>query len=138
MLQLVYASAASEPFSANALRTLLQLSRSRNELYGVTGMLLYHQGSFLQILEGPEEGVKLIFSSIERDPRHARTKVLHSGAIVRREFPEWSMGFVDTASWGTRPSGMLDYTRLAAERAQIPTAARKYVHFFFDGLCRQA
>lgn len=144
MMQIVYASAACDPFSAHALRALLEQSRLRNSTYNVSGLLLYHQGSFLQILEGPSDSVENIYRSIERDLRHQRTTVLLKKTIAQREFAEWKMGFVDTASWGLRPGGMLDYTRLSCEGggsevgAVLPSQARKYVRFFFDGLCRQA
>lgn len=146
MQQIVYASAACDPFSGHALRILLQQSRTRNAMYKVSGMLLYHEGSFLQILEGPPDAVEYLYSSIERDPRHTRTKVLLRKKIAQREFAEWTMGFVDTASWGSRPYGMLDYTRLRLEAGEaasglpggLPSQARKYLRFFYDGLCRQA
>ncbi len=62
LIQFIYASAASSPFTSEALRTLLAKSRSRNSLYGVSGVLLYYDGSILQVLEGPEDTV---------DPHHA-------------------------------------------------------------------
>jgi hypothetical protein len=144
MIQIVYASAACAPFSANALRVLLEQARARNTTYNVSGLLLYHQSSFLQILEGPRDSVEHIYHSIERDPRHDRTKVLLRKTLAQREFAEWKMGFVDTASWGLMPRGMLDYSRLNCEgvgsevASGVPSQARKYVRFFFDGLCRQA
>lgn len=74
MLQFIYASAASATFSPEDLRMLLAKARSRNTLYSVTGMLLYHNGSFLQVLEGPPTSVGIIFDSIQRTAATAARK----------------------------------------------------------------
>ncbi len=103
----------------------------------VSGMLVYHGGSFLQVLEGAEENVATVFESIERDPRHDRTKVLLRQTIERREFGEWSMGFVDGGTAVTKPAGMVDYYRGLPELSDAATRARQYLRFFQNGLYRQ-
>ena len=70
VLQLGYASAATVEFSDDDLRELLAKSRSNNMAAGITGMLLYHEGSFLQVLEGPSEAVEHLYARIRRDKRH--------------------------------------------------------------------
>ena len=70
MLQLIYSSAATVPCTATDLNQLLECARARNTLFNVSGMLLYHSGSFLQVIEGPESGIDTIYRSIARDPRH--------------------------------------------------------------------
>jgi hypothetical protein len=136
MLQLVYISAASAAFTSEALRALLTKARLRNSIYGVTGVLLYHHGSFLQILEGPETGVELIYASIQRDARHSNPKILNRETILRREFEDWSMGFIDASRWHLVP-GMIDYHRVP-QVAPASTAAQHYLRLFHQGLCRQA
>ncbi len=138
MIQLVYASAATAPFTPDALKALLAKARMRNTTYGVSGMLLYHEGSFLQVLEGEPTHIDLIYHSIARDPRHRSPKVLFKSEIARREFPDWSMGYVDTTAWPSRAPGHVDYLRLPEPASNVPTAARKYLRLFQQGLCRQA
>jgi hypothetical protein len=138
MIQIVYVSAARDPFSQEALSILLAKSRVRNALYSVTGMLLYHSGSFLQILEGPVEGVQTIFSSIARDPRHLDTKVLHNQPIDRREFADWSMGFLEVDFNLRHTPGKIDYRTALMRLPSAPTAAKRYLRLFHQGLCRQA
>ncbi len=137
MLQLVYSSAATEPFSAPALAKLLATARARNDLFNITGMLLYHSGSFLQVLEGPESGIDMIYRSIARDPRHTSTKVLVRQEIARREFEKWSMGFADTSASPQRPTGFVDYHRTLPSLSDASTRAGQYLRFFQQGLCRQ-
>lgn len=93
--EIVYASAAREPFGGRELEVLLRVARRKNARRGITGVLLHHEGSFLQVLEGPEAAVSSLYASIERDPRHDRLLLLRRGPIERRRFAEWNMGFVD-------------------------------------------
>ena len=138
IIQVIYASAAATPFTPEALRTLLTKSRSRNSLYGVSGVLLYHDGSILQVLEGPEEAVELILASVTKDPRHNKLRYLSRAPIQKREFEAWSMGFIDASAPGfTRPQGYLDYRDMLRAMDQSSTHARKMLRFFQEGLYRQ-
>ena len=137
MLQLIYSSAAVTPFSQADLNKLLDLACRRNDLFCVTGMLLYHSGSFLQVLEGPESGIDTIYRSITRDKRHINHKLLNRSEVTRREFEGWSMGFADTSTV-RRPEGFVDYNRVLPKMGDAATVARKYLGFFQQGLCRQS
>ena len=55
MLQMIYTSAATKPISPKELQELLVISRRNNIRDGITGMLLFEDGTFLQVLEGEEE-----------------------------------------------------------------------------------
>ena len=94
MFHLIYLSSATNLFSAEELKELLRVSRINNSLLDVTGMLLYRDGNFLQVLEGDEEEtVRGLYAKILRDPRHKGTIVVLAEEIPQREFSEWSMGF---------------------------------------------
>ncbi|MBE2215453.1 MAG: BLUF domain-containing protein [Opitutaceae bacterium] len=95
---LIYASSATRRFGTADLLELLQTSRRNNERLGVTGMLLFHEGNFLQVLEGPREAVQVLFDKIGRDPRHTNVLVLRHVTQEHRDFPEWSMAFCDLSS----------------------------------------
>ena len=138
MIQIVYVSAACEPFSANALSTLLRNARARNQMYEVTGMLLYHDRSFLQVLEGDAKYVDATFERIGKDPRHRNTRVLHRGPIHSREFPDWSMAFIDTSAWPLQTKGFVNYNRSRTNLPGMPSAASRYLNMFQEGLYRQA
>lgn len=94
MIQLIYSSAATVPFSEQDLVRLLQHSRERNQELEISGMLLYYDDSFLQILEGPEKMVEQTFERISDDPRHRCVQLLVRASIHRRVFGDWKMGFV--------------------------------------------
>ena len=96
MHQIVYTSSARQEFSATDLKKLLVAARMRNKAVGVTGMLVFHDGAFLQAIEGEKRAVNEIFARIQNDPRHGDLVVLHRGpGPEQRVFGEWSMGFAD-------------------------------------------
>src|ERR1700688_667864 len=92
MFHLVYASSALQPFTKPELQALLEQARQKNAKLGLTGMLLYKDGNFMQTLEGEKEAVTELVSTIERDARHKGVLVLSRGASEDRLFSNGSMG----------------------------------------------
>jgi hypothetical protein len=64
-----------------------------NAKIGVTGMLLYKDGNFMQLIEGPGEPVRALHAKISIDPRHRGLMTLLQGHQEKREFQDWAMGF---------------------------------------------
>jgi hypothetical protein len=95
---MIYASAAVKLFSEEELVELLAKSRANNAPLGVTGMLLYRDGNFMQALEGEESSVRDLFEKISRDARHKSVSIIHEASVDERQFPDWSMGFRDLNS----------------------------------------
>jgi hypothetical protein len=93
MLQLIYTSVATVEFSEDDLNALLFKSRKNNEKSDITGMLLYDKGTFLQIIEGPEDAIKKLIAKIEKDDRHNRIITISQRAVPKRDFEQWRMGF---------------------------------------------
>ena len=91
--QLVYISAAEHEFSEKELQELLAKARKNNESLEITGMLLFHEGSFIQALEGNKASVEQLYEKIGQDPRHSETRVIFRGELEERDFDSWSMGF---------------------------------------------
>jgi len=95
LYHLGYVSTAAVDFSDEALIALLGEARSANTDRDVTGLLLYREGSFYQVLEGSEAAVMATFRDIEGDPRHKEVRVLFDGETDAREFADWQMGFLN-------------------------------------------
>lgn len=95
LLQLIYISGASVPFSQKELKSLLKKAREKNHEVDVSGILIFHDGAFFQVLEGPPEAVYTIYDRISQDPRHDEIKLLLKSEVEERSFPDWSMGFVN-------------------------------------------
>lgn len=94
MQQLIYISHATATVEETELRRILNVSRKNNAACGVCGMLLYHERTFIQVLEGPWTDVTRTFARIQQDPRHHRVHTLQNREIPKHEFSNWSMGFV--------------------------------------------
>ena len=93
LVSLVYVSYATRHMNDPELVQILDTARERNEKEGITGMLLYRQRFFIQVLEGEEEKVDNIYASISKDPRHGSITLVQKAGISQRSFQEWSMGF---------------------------------------------
>jgi Sensors of blue-light using FAD len=90
--QLVYASRQAVEFDGLRLVSLLYTARDRNAAQGITGVLLYSNGMFVQCLEGPPENVDAIYAKICLDHRHKELVVLQSIDTDERHFQTWMMG----------------------------------------------
>ena len=95
LYQIVYTSIATEPLGKTELMELLKGSVRRNLQAGITGALLYYDGTFMQVLEGEQDAVVALYSKIRHDPRHHHVMPLIHGWIARRDFPEAAMALRD-------------------------------------------
>lgn len=75
------------------LASILESAVRHNTEDGITGMLLYSGGNFLQVLEGPHDAVRSTYQRICRDPRHRNASILLEQEIPERHFPSWRMGY---------------------------------------------
>ena len=116
MIYLVYLSAASYPYADEDLKEILLKSRQNNEARNITGLLLYHEGSIIQVLEGEKEQVQSIYQTISRDPRHKNILQMLSGELEERNFPDWSMAFKTISSSQFRE--LTGYTALSSTSFQ--------------------
>ncbi len=95
LIHLIYSSAATYDFTETEILNLLEKARKNNEALNVTGMLLYTDGSFFQVLEGPAGAVDELFKLIGKDERHTQVATIIREPIARRSFGEWTMGYAD-------------------------------------------
>lgn len=92
--QLIYVSELSPHVGPDCVRDILKESLARNPQMNVSGMLLYINGSFLQVLEGQPEDVEVLYGEkISSDPRHSHARVLLDSERDEPDFLQWSMGF---------------------------------------------
>ena len=88
-----YLSKAIDVFSEHDLHQLLIHCRRKNAAASVTGALLYHNGYFMQLIEGQLDAINAIYDRIQADPRHEVLSVLFEDEISARFFPDWTMGY---------------------------------------------
>lgn len=92
--ELTYASLATRDMSQAELVDLLDASREANLRRGITGLLLYRQQEFMQLLEGDRSAIFQLYETICADPRNRNNYLMWEGAIEQRSFPDWSMAFL--------------------------------------------
>jgi Sensors of blue-light using FAD len=97
LVRLLYASRAADPHSAEATEAILAQSRSHNPSCGITGILCYGGGIFLQALEGGRMAVNELYGHIQKDKRHKDVILLSYEEITERSFGGWTMGQVNVA-----------------------------------------
>ena len=90
---LVYTSVSSQKMSDDDLKKILEKSREKNRKSNVTGMLLYLDPYFIQVLEGEEETIDSIFNTINQDSRHQKVSIIYKQPLDKRYFSNWFMGF---------------------------------------------
>jgi hypothetical protein len=93
LIHCIYASRASAPLGESEIHALLDRARRNNLALGITGMLLFVDDSFFQVLEGEAAVVDEVYAIIARDPRHDRVTQIIREPIAERSFEDWSMGF---------------------------------------------
>ena len=71
------------------------VAKARNEARGITGVLFYENGRFLQLIEGERSMVRLLIEEINRDPRHTDITVLIDERLPTQQFSDWSMDTFD-------------------------------------------
>jgi hypothetical protein len=89
----IYASAATRHCDTADLTKLLDAARKHNDAAGLTGILLYTDGSFFQVLEGVPDAVEALYARIIVDKRHEQVTKIVAEAIPSRSFANWTMGF---------------------------------------------
>ncbi|MEP7364969.1 MAG: BLUF domain-containing protein [Acidobacteriota bacterium] len=129
--QLIYISTATCQMSEEDLTAILNKFRPRNGDNGITGMLLFCEGHFMQVLEGPPDVIETLYTRICSDPRHTRHQVMFDHAIAAREFGEWQMAFHSVRVNELREQvGYLPWTE--ARGPNLEQDARHFIQYFHD------
>ena len=92
IIQLLYVSRATVPMTETDLVDIVDRSCRKNARLGITGLLLYGRGNFIQVLEGEATRVDELMEVIKQDPRHKDVEILQNAPIRARLFKQWGMG----------------------------------------------
>lgn len=95
MFRMIYVSTAKPSVNKETLVDILNQAREKNARLGITGMLLYKDGNFMQLLEGEEQVVRDLYDTIARDDRHFDSLAIFADQAEERMFADWTMGFHD-------------------------------------------
>lgn len=130
---MVYISLESRRLTRADIHDILHSSRQGNQARGITGVLMFYDGLFLQVLEGEDEVVDGLISQLRADSRHQDIRILLDETITQRHFPDWSMALVDMADLPAEDRWLyrhLDRPLPELESAQLADRIRRLVTSF--------
>ena len=110
---------------ADEIRRILSWSRDWNRRAGISGALLFDLRHFAQVLEGPPAAVKALFGHIACDRRHRSVTLLRCGSVPSREFPTWSMAYVE----GSLETGLHSPARTTRDKDREAEAILSHLRF---------
>ena len=111
LVRLMYASRAVPSIDHDELHAILRQSKHNNPQHGITGLLCFSGGVFIQTLEGGRSAVSRLYNRISADPRHTDVVLLSYEEIGERRFAGWAMGQVNMAR--LNPALLLKYSATA-------------------------
>jgi hypothetical protein len=109
MKNIVYVSTAVKLMHENQLLDILHNSRLHNAALNISGVLLYSDGTFIQVLEGKDTVIDALYARIQADQRHKNIITIIDEPIIEKSFGQWLMGFAVTDSKKTEK--LLGYLR---------------------------
>ena len=112
LVRLMYASRAVPSVDQERLLDILRKSKANNPGLGITGVLCFSEGIFLQVLEGGRSAVNKLYNRIAADSCHTDVELLSYEEIGERRFAGWSMGQVNMAR--LNPGLLLKYSERPA------------------------
>ncbi|MBS1302678.1 BLUF domain-containing protein [Loktanella sp. SALINAS62] len=95
LFQLAYVSLSTSPLDEMTLSDILKASQRNNARDKITGVLMYHDEIFFQVLEGEQSSVEdCYYKRISHDPRHKSLSLMWADLAESPAFSDWAMGYV--------------------------------------------
>ncbi len=90
--QLVYVSNRKSICTQDEIDKILASCKKNNPSLDITGILLYNDTKFIQLVEGEAKVIMDLYDKIKKDSRHSNCMMISYGAIKEKSFPSWHMG----------------------------------------------
>ena len=116
MRRIVYHSVSTKPFSRGEIAALVLASANYNAKVDVTGVLVYEDGCFLQVLEGPSVSIDMVMLRIEKDPAHQNIQTVQDQAVGGRLFQNWAMRVCNVREPPSTSAALTDMNALKRSR----------------------
>jgi hypothetical protein len=113
LYRLAYVSCSNRKVSEGALPPMLAQARKKNQQSQVTGLLIHSGSGFFQVLEGAEDRLWSLYQAIRRNPLHEGCVLLCFEPILKRDFPDWPLGFKSFTREEFREAGVRDVFQAA-------------------------
>jgi len=112
MFRVIFSSHAARAINQSEITALSLVCRRNNVPLALTGLLVFHENRFFQVIEGEEEPLTKVIGKIVRDPRHRGLQIIHNGPIEKRAFPTWRVGLHLPKDASRLPSSTIGLTDL--------------------------
>jgi hypothetical protein len=135
--RVLYTSQCSPEVNEEEVFKIIKHAQEKNTAQGITGMMLYVDDNFIQVLEGEKEQVKALYQKISMDQRHFAIKTVLEGFIPKRLFENWTMGLKILTKMDLEELKMLnndpqfDLKKLLTNQQDITLEIMK--HFYVNG-----
>lgn len=127
MIQIIYTSVAAADLAPGEVFSIIEISAGNNARNDLTGFLLFRDGEFFQVVEGPEPAIDALLRRLEADTRHHSITMLHREPIAMRHFAKWKMKRLAVADETVTPAD------IAPELATAPLRVHSAVGAFLKG-----
>lgn len=119
IFQLVYLSRISQDFNPTEdMDAIMQIANKRNRKLGITGILIYRDGIFIQLLEGEKDRVLKVYGYVASDFRHTSIKPILKQENTNRLFEEWTMGYRNLSKASKTSNELLESWNDLVHRSQ--------------------
>lgn len=89
--QLVYVSNRKSNCTAEEIEKILESCKKNNPPLQITGVLLYSDNKFIQLVEGEAKVIMGLYDKIKKDDRHSNVVMISYNPIHEKSFPSWHM-----------------------------------------------
>ncbi|WP_026837741.1 BLUF domain-containing protein [Gillisia sp. JM1] len=129
-----YVSSANENLTETEIKKILDSSKKRNIDRGITGILLFLEGNFFQVLEGEMETLKALFQKIKYDFRHYNVMAIFEKEIDEANFEGYSADFITLNSQIQEEDFGRYLSQVETLNPSIQTSVKKIMNNFSEGI----
>lgn len=129
-----YVSSANPNISQEEIQQVLEFSRNWNNENGITGILLYSEGNFFQVLEGDQGLLETLFLQIKNDDRHYDVMTIFKKEVPQPKFIQYSSNFISLDSRLRAENIELYFSQLEKLNPKIQSSVRYILNKFTEGI----
>ena len=122
------------------LQAIVSAAKRNNPKLGITGVLFYHNGKFIQVIEGEEPGLRHLMTLLHQDTRHRNITVLIDEPVEKRGFADWNMDSFNLSNQDSLDVTTMEKVRDAYKANLIPrsnTLVETYKFLLKSGIFRE-
>lgn len=129
-----YVSSVHPELSEEEIQNVLSFSRNWNIDHQITGILLYSEGNFFQVLEGEKELLQSLFSRIQKDRRHKNVMVIFEKEVSNVQFDTYKSDFISLDSRFQAKNIELYFSQIDQLNPKIQSSVRYILNKFAEGI----